>query len=55
MDLNVLRTLMTVVAFLTFIGIVAWAYSARRKHHYEEASRMALDDDQPAQRKGNGK
>ena len=55
MDLDFFRTVMTVAAFLTFVGIVAWAYSARRKRHYEEASRMALDDDKPAPRKGNAK
>ena len=55
MDLNVLRTLMTVAAFVTFIGIVAWAYSARRKHDYDQAARMALDDDRPGHGKGSNK
>ena len=49
MDVNDLRILTTVLAFLTFLGIVAWAYSGRRKKHYETAARMALDDDQPIQ------
>jgi cytochrome c oxidase cbb3-type subunit 4 len=50
MDINDLRTIMTVVAFLTFIGIIVWAYSGRRKNSFDEAARMALDDDQPIDR-----
>jgi len=45
MDINDLRSVMTVLAFLAFIGIVAWAYSGRRKQAYEEAARLPLDDD----------
>jgi cytochrome c oxidase cbb3-type subunit 4 len=55
MDLNDLRTLVTVAAFLTFIGIVAWAYSGRRKDDYERAARMALDDERPRHEKGSDK
>ncbi|HWA12962.1 MAG TPA: cbb3-type cytochrome c oxidase subunit 3 [Burkholderiales bacterium] len=43
--LNELRTAVTVAAFLTFLGIIAWAYSGRRRNHYEQAARMALEDD----------
>jgi cytochrome c oxidase cbb3-type subunit 4 len=46
--LNELRAAVTVAAFLTFLGIVAWAYSGRRRNHYERAARMALEDE-PAQ------
>jgi len=55
MDLNDLRMIVTVVTFLTFVGIVAWAYSSRRRQHYEHAARMALDDDGPAHHEGSGK
>lgn len=55
MDLNDLRTLVTVAAFLTFLGIVVWAYSGRRKDDYEQAARMPLDDDRPAHGKGSDK
>ncbi len=42
-----LSTVMTVVSFATFIGIVVWAYSARRKRAFEEAANapFALPDD----------
>jgi cytochrome c oxidase cbb3-type subunit 4 len=45
MDINDLRSLFTVLAFVAFVGIVWWAYSDRRKVAYEEAARLPLDDD----------
>lgn len=48
MDINDLRSLVTVLAFLAFVGIVAWAYSSRRAKTYEEAARLPLEDDPPA-------
>lgn len=49
MDFNVndLRSIMTVLTFVAFVGIVWWAYSDRRKAAYEEAARLPLDDDSP--------
>ena len=47
MDINDLRSLFTVLAFIAFIGIVWWAYSDRRKQTYDEAAMMPLDDDSP--------
>jgi cytochrome c oxidase cbb3-type subunit 4 len=48
MDINDLRSLLTVLTFICFIGIVWWAFSSRRKQTYEEAARMPLEDDPPA-------
>lgn len=45
--LNELRAAVTVAAFLTFLGIIVWAYSGGRKADYERAARMALEDDIP--------
>ena len=45
MDVNDLRTLITVLAFLAFVGIVAWAWSGKRREHFEEAARVPLEDD----------
>jgi cytochrome c oxidase cbb3-type subunit 4 len=47
MDINDLRSIITVLVFITFIGIVWWAYSDRRKQAYDEAARSVLDDDTP--------
>jgi cytochrome c oxidase cbb3-type subunit IV len=44
---NDLRSIMTVLTFLAFVGIVWWAYSGHRKTAYEEAARLPLDDDSP--------
>jgi cytochrome c oxidase cbb3-type subunit 4 len=55
MDLNDARILMTLVAPVTFIGIVAWAYSDRRKQNFDKASRMALEDEEPIEPNGSAK
>ena len=36
----------TVIAFVVFVGIVLWAFSARQKKRFEEAARLPLDDDE---------
>ncbi|MDO9243364.1 MAG: cbb3-type cytochrome c oxidase subunit 3 [Rhodocyclaceae bacterium] len=48
MDINDLRSIFTVLVFGAFIGIVAWAYSSKRKQAFDEAARLPLDDDEPA-------
>ena len=45
MDINDLRSISTVLAFVAFVGIVWWAYSDRRKQTYDEAAMLPLDDD----------
>ena len=47
MDINLIRTLVTVLALAAFLGIVWWAYSDRRKQTYDEAAMLPLDDDSP--------
>ncbi len=47
MDINDLRSIVTVLMFVLFVGIVWWAYSKRRTEAYEEAARLPLDDDSP--------
>lgn len=45
MDINDLRSIVTVVSLLTFLGIVAWAWSKRNQANFEEAARLPLNDD----------
>ena len=45
MDINLLRSIVTVVAFSVFVGIVVWAWSSRNKARFEEAARLPLEDD----------
>jgi cytochrome c oxidase cbb3-type subunit 4 len=47
MDVNDLRSIITVVSFMLFVGIVFWAWSGSRKADFDEAARLPLDDDQP--------
>ncbi len=45
MDIAMFHSGWTVLLVATFIGIVAWAFSGRRKQRFDEAARMPLDDD----------
>ncbi len=47
MDINDLRSMVTVLTFATFIGIVWWAYSGKRKQSFEEAALLPFTDDEP--------
>jgi cytochrome c oxidase cbb3-type subunit 4 len=44
-DINILRSIATVVSFLTFIGILIWAYSRRNAADFEEASKLPFEQD----------
>jgi cytochrome c oxidase cbb3-type subunit 4 len=46
MDINDLRSIVTVVSFVTFLAIVFWAFSGRRKKAFDEAARLPMDDDE---------
>ena len=46
MDINILRSIVTVVAFAVFIGIVVWAYSGRSKAAFDQAARLPFDEDE---------
>lgn len=45
MDIATLRIIITVVAFLSFLGIVAWAWSGARRPCFEEAARLPFEDE----------
>lgn len=44
-DLALARSIVTVAAFVTFVGIVVWAWSDARRGPFEAAARLALEDD----------
>jgi cytochrome c oxidase cbb3-type subunit 4 len=48
MDINDLRSIFTVLAFVAFIAIVVWAWSGKRHQEFDAAARMALDDEPAA-------
>ena len=40
-----LRSIVTVVAFVVFIGIVIWAWSRKNQSRFEEAARLPFEQD----------
>lgn len=48
MDINDLRSIMTVVSLLTFLGIVWWAFSRKNGERFDEAAKLPFaEDDEP--------
>ncbi len=45
MDINILRSMATVASFVTFIGIVWWAWSKRRSSDFTEAANLPFEQD----------
>jgi cytochrome c oxidase cbb3-type subunit 4 len=45
MSTTLLHSIWTVLMFVLFIGIVAWAFSRKRKKNFDEAARLPLEDD----------
>jgi cytochrome c oxidase cbb3-type subunit 4 len=45
MDVTTLRIIATVVSFVTFIGIMVWAFSRRNAQRFEEAARLPFEQD----------
>ena len=44
-----MQSIITLIAFVIFIGIVGWAWSRRRREEFDEAARIPLDDDKPVE------
>ncbi|MEY2682868.1 MAG: hypothetical protein RJA09_12 [Pseudomonadota bacterium] len=40
MDINDIRSLVTVISLVTFLGIVAWAWSRSNRARFEEAAQL---------------
>lgn len=46
MDIIDLRSIATVAALVTFVGIWVWAWSGRHKKDFDEAARLPLEGDE---------
>ena len=46
MDINDLRSLITVLAFICFIAIALWAYGSGRKQAFDEAARLPFTEEE---------
>lgn len=44
MLLDDLRAVLTLLAFLSFVGIALWAYSGARRGRFDAAARLPLDE-----------
>ncbi|HUL94942.1 MAG TPA: CcoQ/FixQ family Cbb3-type cytochrome c oxidase assembly chaperone [Usitatibacter sp.] len=44
LDMNTVRIVVTVVSFVTFLGIVWYALSGRNKEHFEQAARLPFEE-----------
>jgi cytochrome c oxidase cbb3-type subunit 4 len=40
------RSVITLLCLLTFLGIIVWAYSSRRKSDFDEAAMLPFADDE---------
>jgi len=47
-DIDTLRTVITVVSFAAFVGIVLWAWSGGARRRFEEAARLPFAEDEGA-------
>lgn len=54
MDINILREIVTVASFGSFLAIVAYALSPGNRKGFDEAARIPLDDDERPSPRGEG-
>jgi len=54
MDYATSGSIYTVIVFVSFIGIVLWAYSKKSKANFDEAEKLIFDDE-PQQDKQESK
>jgi cytochrome c oxidase cbb3-type subunit 4 len=45
MTFTLLQSLWSIVVLVTFLGIVFWAYSSKRKQAFDEAANLPFDDE----------
>jgi cytochrome c oxidase cbb3-type subunit 4 len=46
MDKALFHSIWTVLLFITFVGIVFWAWSGKRKDAFREAAHLPLEDEE---------
>jgi len=45
LDINSLRSMVTVVSLVAFVGIVVWAYARKNAADFEQAARLPFEQD----------
>lgn len=51
MSFTFIQSLWTIVVMVTFLGIVAWAFSGKRKSAFDEAARLPFEDEPTGDRR----
>jgi cytochrome c oxidase cbb3-type subunit 4 len=51
MSFTFIQSVWTIVVMVTFLGIVAWAFSGKRKSAFDEAARLPFDDEPSVDRR----
>ena len=46
MTFTLFQSIWSIVVLITFLGIVVWAYSGKRKSAFDEAARLPFEDNQ---------
>jgi cytochrome c oxidase cbb3-type subunit 4 len=55
MDYSLIQSVWTIVVLVLFIGIVLWAFSSKRRRHFEEAAQIPFTEDTPEPTEKNSK
>jgi cytochrome c oxidase cbb3-type subunit 4 len=45
MTFTLFQSIWSIVVLITFLGIVVWAYSGKRKSAFDEAAQLPFEDD----------
>ncbi len=45
MDINDMRSIVTVLSLVTFVGIIVWAWSKKNQAGFDEAARLPFGDE----------
>ena len=45
MDINDMRSIVTVLSLVAFVGIIVWAWSKKNKAGFDEAARLPFGDE----------
>jgi cytochrome c oxidase cbb3-type subunit IV len=54
MDINLMRSIVTVLSFVLFIALVVWTWNKSRRTAFEEAAALPFADDTGAQQAAAG-
>ncbi|KII79331.1 cbb3-type cytochrome oxidase subunit 3 [Vibrio renipiscarius] len=54
MDIGTIHSIWTIVLFVSFLGVVWWAFGKSRKARFEEDANLVFADEKQTPRKGQG-